>query len=270
MYKTYKTVLGVGIMLGALYTLSSNISRSSGPHKAQSISAVGPNKSHQSCSVCHSGGNYSPSMTISLKKDGNAVTTYEPGETYQLEFNIAATGSPAAYGMQAVAIVDKDDSNAGVLTADITPNTHISGDTYFEQSQRNTNSKFEASWRAPAAGTGSVSFIGIGLAVNGSGTSGDEATSEVTLSIQENISTSTLEGTNTTVSVYPNPTNKTLNVVLSNPSNISLVDQLGNVNINIEGSTGEQTINVEDLAPGVYNLIISNDAEVIKERVVIQ
>ncbi len=269
MKKVYKTVFGTGIMLAALYTLSSNISRSSGPHKSQSISVVGPNKKFQSCSACHSGGNYSPSMTISLKKDGNTVTAYKPGETYQLVFDITATGSPKAYGMQAVAIVDKDQSHAGVLKADITPNTHVSDGKYFEQSQRNTNNIFEASWTAPTAGTGTINFIGIGLAVNGSSSSGDEATSEVTLSIQEDISTSTIESANNTVSVYPNPANKTLNIILSNPSTIRLVDQLGNVKINIEGS-GQELIDVENLKSGIYSLIISNDTEVIKEKIVIQ
>ncbi len=65
------------------------------------------------------------------------------------------------------------------------------------------------------------------------------------------------------------PANKTLNIILSNPSTIRLVDQLGNVKINIEGS-GQELIDVENLKSGIYSLIISNDTEVIKEKIVIQ
>lgn len=274
MKNVYKTMCGVGILLTAAYTLSSNnINRSGGPHTKQSIITVGPN-ANKTCGSCHFGGSFAPTMKISLKNtSGDVVTAYKAGETYKLVFELTATGSPSAYGMQAVAIVDKNNSSAGVLKADITASTQISSSNninYFEHSSPNSSNTFEASWTAPVEGTGTVKFSGMGLAINSNGgTSGDSPTSVADLSIQEEVATNVIAANTSTVNVYPNPASEVLNVTLYEASNISVVDQLGNVKLVLQADQGTESINIESLTTGVYTVIISNDTEVVKEKITV-
>ncbi|MBL4650633.1 MAG: T9SS type A sorting domain-containing protein [Aureispira sp.] len=144
------------------------------------------------CSACHSGGSFNPTFSINVKDaNQNTVTSYTPGQSYTIEFNVTAgLGSPSGYGMQAVALSGgSGNPQAGTMGAVISSNTQITTQnsrSYVEHSGINASGTFLVNWTAPASGFGTVNLHGVGLAINSnSSTSGDETTSSTILSLTE-------------------------------------------------------------------------------------
>ena len=151
------------------------------------------------CAACHSGGTYTTSINAQLKDEfGTSVTSYDAGEDYVLDVTVVANTAPK-FGFQANALTSAN-AQAGDFTSAITANTQIttiSGVQYPEHSAAATGTgsyTFSVNWVAPQNGTGVVNMYGIGMAVNGNGsTSGDSPTvgggSGSLLSINENAPT---------------------------------------------------------------------------------
>ena len=79
-------------------------------------------------------------------------------------------------------------ANAGTFTSFSTAASRIAnlnGRLYAEQSARSTTGFWSYSWTAPTSGTGNVTFYSVGLAVNGSGTNGDQSTAGMSLALTE-------------------------------------------------------------------------------------
>ncbi|NJN77443.1 MAG: hypothetical protein HC803_03220 [Saprospiraceae bacterium] len=140
-------------------------------------------------------------MTVQVFNTGTTtpVTNYMPGTTYDLKVTIAhASGAPAGYGFQMVALKNSTNTSTGTWT---TPgsNTQIATAgtrSYVEHGGGASASNiFTTKWVAPASGTGNVTFYSAGNAVNGNGgTSGDSPTSSVSVTLTEfigNVSAST-------------------------------------------------------------------------------
>ncbi|WP_320815662.1 choice-of-anchor V domain-containing protein [Flavobacterium sp.] len=168
--------------------------RSGGPAANGLGDRTGSPVSSSTCTACHSGGSYSPSISLNITDNGgNAVTDYTPGQEYNLSFQItSANGTPAGYGMQATALLTNN-AAAGTFTtpslnAQIIP---VSSRSYFEHNARSVTPNFTSKWTAPSVGTGAVTFYFVGNAVNGNGgTSGDQPTPATTLTLNETLSTS--------------------------------------------------------------------------------
>lgn len=146
---------------------------------------------------CHNNASdpFSPSLSITVKDASqNIVTSYTAGQSYTIEFNVSAgTGSPAGYGLQAVAISPSTgNAQAGTIGSATTSNTQLTplnGRTYVEHSGVNASGAFTVNWTAPAAGFGTVAIYGRGIAVNGGGTGGDKETSSVLVNLSEVVPT---------------------------------------------------------------------------------
>lgn len=141
------------------------------------------------CSSCHSGGNFGPvNVSIQAFEAGtnNAVSTYSPGQTYDMRVTVQpGMGSPAGYGFQMTCLTLGNNTPLGgysnlatnVKQKLVTVGTYA-GRTYVEHNGVTSNNQFNLSWTAPAAGTGTVRFYAAGNCVNLSGnTSGDLASS---------------------------------------------------------------------------------------------
>lgn len=154
----------------------------------------GPLSGGATCTQCHSGGAFSPSILVQVKDGGgNVVNSYAPGTTYTVEFTVAAgAGTPAGYGMQATALTSSNNAG-GNFTTVTTPNTQVTtlgAVKYIEHQSINAAGFFQANWTAPAVGTGSVSFYAVGNAVNANfSTTGDAITAPVTVTLTEEIQT---------------------------------------------------------------------------------
>lgn len=246
-------------------------SHSSGAGAVQNTDRTGSPLSPGACNVCHSGGDFGTSINAFLLKDDQQVTSYTPGETYQLRVLVGASGSPAGFGFQAVLLTGDDNLNAGTMGS--APNgtqvTDIEGRNYFEHSQRLTSGEQTIEWTAPEAGTGDVRIYAVGNAVNGGGTSGDQVNFlSNPVVVTENITSSVfnIDRLNVNLGLYPNPTTEwlTLNVDGADAGDymMSIVDLNGRTVLNqlLEINVKEfvKTFSVSTLEEGYYFLRLAD------------
>lgn len=187
-----------------------NLQNSNGAAAVQEADRTGSPLSSANCSACHGGGNFNPVLTATLLDGEIPATSYTPGKTYTLRIDMAANNNPAAYGFQAVALRESDNSNAGSFSDAPTGFRviNLNNRQYAEHSSRRNSPGFDIKWTAPAAGSGTVNFFAAGIASNAnSGISGDNAAAlENPLSIEEAISTATRDHHTTPIfDLFPNP-----------------------------------------------------------------
>ena len=132
------------------------------------------------CSNCHGGGTYNPTINITLINSTNqAVTTYTPGVDYIVRLSIIAGSGTPQFGFQMLNSKSSDNSNLNNWGSSLPVNVQniltSGGRNYIEHNARLASGIINIPWTAPGAGTGAVSFYAVGNAVNGGGTSGDNA-----------------------------------------------------------------------------------------------
>ncbi|NUQ26787.1 MAG: T9SS type A sorting domain-containing protein [Saprospiraceae bacterium] len=155
------------------------LNNAAGPGLVQGEDRTGSPLSSGSCGQagCHSQGSFSPSISVELLDEGNPVTQYEPGESYDLKVTVTAgTGTPPRYGFQAVALTGAGNTGAGTFgSAPAGFRTiDINNRTYAEHASPRTNNTFTIEWTAPD--TGEVRFYAAGIAANANGSNnGDGA-----------------------------------------------------------------------------------------------
>jgi len=197
-------------------------SRSGGPGAVQGLQVTGAPGSTGSVGTCanpgcHSSGAFSPTLSIQLLENGQPVGAYKPEKVYELRIvNTPGNGMPAAYGFQAVAL-DEQNSQAGgwvevpahMHTVTLSSREYIEHD--FPQEDSNT---FVMKWLAPEPGTGPVTFYAASNAVNLNGSSSGDGTASASLSVEEDLSSSTFdrEGLLANLRVFPNPVRQTLHI----------------------------------------------------------
>jgi len=218
------------------------------------------------CTACHSSPGAFSNPTINLTvTDGssNVVTSYMPGQTYTLAFTVSSNGSPAGYGMQAVAL-DASNNNTGDMLVASTVNTQLStianGREFIEHQQASSTGAFTTTWTAPTAGTGTVSIYGVGIAINGTSTAGDNVSPSTTFTLTESLgsSISTVSETKVSYQVFPNPSNGNVNLVNkgdAGETTVRIIDMLGQTvyNNQLFFDTNEQYhLELNDLIKGIY------------------
>jgi hypothetical protein len=139
---------------------------------------------------CHSGGSFGASISMQLLDGGVPVTSYTAGTTYTIEYTVAGTSS--GFGFQGVALTSTNTAGGSFSAPSAGSQTvTIAGRSYVEHLGLSSNGNFQATWTAPAANSGSISFYGIGLAANSNGgTSGDQVTAPGVITISESVQTS--------------------------------------------------------------------------------
>jgi hypothetical protein len=121
---------------------------------------------------CHSGGNFTPIVSIQLINQSNVpVTNYINGVAYTVRLTLSSsTGITATtrYGFQVVAVQGPSFTNSGTWGT-LDPDHHsvpIGGRIYVEHSDRLTTNVIDIPWNAPATGTASVTFYAAGNIVD--------------------------------------------------------------------------------------------------------
>jgi hypothetical protein len=167
------------------------------------------------CNACHSiaGAFTNPQIAVSVKDlTGNSVTSYTPGDTFDIEYTITSGGTPSGYGMQSV-FLNSANSNIGDIISTSTSNTQLAsitnGREFIEHSGRSSTGVFSGQWVAPSTGTGTVSIYSVGIAVNGGSTSGDNVTPSTKVDLTEAVVSSTENLTNFSSEylIFPVPNN---------------------------------------------------------------
>lgn len=237
---------------------------SSGVANAGNGDRTGAPGSSGTCANCHSGGSFSPTITLNITDNsGTPVTSYVGGQEYNLSFTINSTSGSPRYGMQATAL-NTSNVTAGTFS---TPSSNAriipsGGRSFFEHNATSISSTFTSKWTAPASGNGAVTFYFVGNAVNGTGgTAGDQATAGTSLTLTETLSTTDFVFQNN-IKLEQNPIKDALKINLTeNYETIDLeIFDLSGKSIFNKKYTNVNTINEEvNLSSGVYFVKLKNE-----------
>lgn len=247
----FKTILFL-IPISALVLISASAGRD-GEYSGS------PGDSTNTCTSCHSGGNFGASVAIQteLPTGGYALNT-----SYGIQVDI--TGSTGnKHGFQITAERISDNSKIGTFTADGTNNQLKNGGTHLTHtSTGNTKKTWNFNWKSPTTNVGEVKFYVAALAANGNGnTSGDQVVTATT----GNFNVLGLAKENQLdFTVYPNPVSDDLNIQLptgTQNTEVAVFDMSGKLIRNATISAQNTKINVSELSTGVYILKLNSDGK---------
>ena len=260
------------------------LGNSSGAGVVQGQDRTGSPLSGAACTACHGSTTFGPSVAVELLKDGQAVAAYTPGEVYTMRVTAGATGNPAVYGFQAVALTgDNNDQGgsfqnpgSGIQISD------VNGRKYPEHNQRSQSNVFEVEWVAPAEGTGDVRFYSAIVAANNAGGSTGDGAAALSspVVVTEDVASSTAErfALDARVEVFPNPANRFSTVQISDATaglyQIDVMNMQGQLLSSqpVEVGTGSVSLNVDlsNQATGLYMIRVSNGDRAVVRRLVKQ
>jgi hypothetical protein len=225
------------------------------------------------CTSCHTG---SPSTQAGLITSTVPNTGYVPGQTYTITGSITASGK-TKFGFQI-----SPQNTAGVLkgTMAITNSTNtqlVSSGKYVTHKFAGTSfpsgtATWSFDWTAPAAGSGDVTFYGSFNATNSNSTTTGDAITLSSLVVPENLSTG-IEAlaASVSVAVYPNPFVD--DVFIKNSANeaammdVSVIDINGKVVKSVSQLKSGASVNLQELATGVYTLRIETPEGTLIKRI---
>ena len=254
---------------------------SAGPITVQNQDRTGGPLANGFCgnTGCHASGAFDPSLEIVIMDGSTAVTEYVPGQTYTVEVTInAGNGSPAEYGLQAVALTETNEQ-AGSYADPGAPLAikALNNLDYIEHTSPSNSNTFTFDWIAPAAQSGPVTIYASGVAANdGMGSGGDGADAgSITLtelvSGINNIASLPIE-----VELIGNPILEDLRLTLSTVEHIYLtfriVDRTGSIvhqkNIGVASGLQQLYLPTQNLATGTYFLQITDGKGVLSRAFV--
>ncbi|HND87863.1 MAG TPA: T9SS type A sorting domain-containing protein [Saprospiraceae bacterium] len=236
----------------------------------------------KTCAVngCHTSAAYAPvSISISLL-DSAALTPlqkYIPNRNHIVRVKVVpGNGTPVGYGFQMIDL--KDAGNAPIngfsdplgLANNYKLKSLSNGRTYAEHQTMSPTNTFDVVWKAPAAGSGSVSFYAAGNAVNNNfGNSGDTA-SNTKLQVQEGSSSSVGNAPALqplALQLSPNPVSRQAQLRWATPQpltdlQLQVRDVQGRLvwEHSLPASAGEQSfaLPAESWLPGLYWVVLQN------------
>ena len=208
------------------------------------------------CGQCHSGGNYNASVTIQMFANGATVPTtqFVAGNTYTVKVTVGNTiGSPFGYGFQFTALTAAEDSPVSgysnlatnVKQKTITIQNAFNGRTYLEHNGVTANNLFQFNWTAPANLNEAVTFYASGNVVNGTGSTGGDATANTSLTIYPALQVSN-------DIVQPDCSNNGIGT-------ISLTISGGEAPYNVVWQDGSTGTSIQG-GPGSYSAVVTDNA----------
>ncbi len=208
------------------------------------------------CGQCHSGGNYNASVTIQMFANGATVPTtqFVAGNTYTVKVTVGNTmGSPFGYGFQFTALTSADNSPingytnlaSNVKQKTITIQNAFNGRTYLEHNGVTSNNVFQFNWTAPANLNEAVTFYAGGNVVNGTGSTGGDATANTSLTIYPALQVSN-------DIVQPDCSNNGIGT-------ISLTISGGEAPYNVVWQDGSTGTSIQG-GPGSYSAVVTDNA----------
>lgn len=221
------------------------LSNSGGAAAIQNVDRTSSPLGVGSCGSCHSGGNYSPVISVELLDNNTVVNKYSPGKLYQVKVSIVAGNNPRGYGFQLVSLSGNNNIQGGIFgNAPAGFNkVNLDNRVYVEQSSTRSSSSFVIPWTAPAVGTGSVRFYGAGVAVNGSGGSGGDShvQAALPLTIAEDLATLTIS--NASIS-FP-ASGGSQNVDITSNTSWTATESLTYLSVNPTSGTNNGTVTIK-------------------------
>lgn len=181
-------------LASACFAIAMFTSYKDGPALNNRAVTGAPFNSNNTCSQCHSGGNFGATLISRLyKSDSTVVTSYTPNQQYYFVLVFRNTTGNPLHGFQTTCATAAPASvninrwtGAPGLPAN-TANRVLNARNYVEHTTPLSVDTLIIPWRAPAAGTGTVVFYTAANFVNGNNrTSGDQVV-KTTLSVPETV-----------------------------------------------------------------------------------
>ncbi len=244
------------ILLGFLYVML--LSNSSGAASAGNGNRTGSPGSNGTCASCHSGGSFGTTITASVTDlNSNPVTSYIPGDTFLIDFQVSSTSGSPKYGFQSL-MLNSSNANIGNFDAVYTTNTQLTtvlGKEYAEHSAKSTTGYFQVSWVAPASGTGTVTLYYIGNAVNSSfSTAGDSPSSAQSLSLSEQLFFTATTSETSAITCYGSTNGEAMATVANGVAPYTYVWSTGTNS----GAISATTHSVTGLGSGTYYVTVTD------------
>ncbi len=265
MKKHINTLFGLSLALISIFILHSSSSNGRA-FSANSGNTGAPGES-TTCRTCHGSG-FGANVSLLVKDvNGNPVTSYVPGNVYEIEFKVNSAGSPIRYGFQMVTLLNGNvPYNAWTNPSGNTRIASVGARTYAEHAGPSLSSTFKVDWTAPPIGTGNVRFFGGGVAANNNGRNSGDGGNTTVFTLAEGTSTSIAEYTEQSLKVYPNPVVNILNVELKESAQITLINLQGKTLQESELNSGTHQLNVEHYENGIYFIRIQTASKRSIER----
>ncbi len=187
-----------------------------------------PGDNRAICKNCHAGSAIVVDMDIwLLDENGNRVYSYMPEQEYTVQVRIEPKkGNPRAFGFQMVCLDAPPGKNGSDIKNWLPDTNNIyqiadanNGRTYVEHRQPIRNDGIiNVRWKAPPAGTDTVTFYAAGNGVNLNGNTQGDGADTTRLAVPEATSTATktTPTPKTAIAFYPNPFNHYLKILLRN------------------------------------------------------
>ena len=236
---------------------------------------LAPGESGRTCNECHtSAGNFVPQIALEVfDANGQLVTSYIPGNQYDIKVKVSGTNNPKAYGFQMTSLADNGNTDMGVWSSlgQRVKQITLIGRKYLVQSSPKVDGVFSTKWTAPAEDKGNISFYFAGLAVNlnGSNAGDNHVTGKLTLASGGGTS-STQNLTENATFLYPNPAKDVLTLTSDkNIHNLTFYNTSGQKVAQIRNESGR--IDVSALPQGVYFVnSMSEDGNIVSTQRIIK
>lgn len=228
------------------------ISSSDGVAQVQNQDRTGAPGSTQSCIQCHSqpGSMTAESSMYLTDNNGDEVSTYIAGDTYEVSFNVTSNAA-VGYGFQATSVLS-DGSNAGEFS---NPGTSVQLQSVetrhiVEHSSPSSTGIFTATWIAPETGSGNVGFYMFGLAANLQSQSVGDASHGASLFLSEN--TNGIDELSRLMD-QPVVTSQGIYITAVENGTVSIYDLNGRLNHTVLANANESlTINTSKIGNGIH------------------
>ncbi len=261
------------IALGGFFALSN----SGGAGSVQGIDRTGSPVGEGSCATCHNSGAFNPAALIEILSGDTPITQYEPGAQYTMRVTTTTENNPASYGFQAVALDGANASTGAWIAGAGYQTLELGGRTYAEHDAPSTSNVYNVAWTAPEIGAGDVSFYVATSSTNGNGMSGGDngAIAPVVTLAEDTGSSVASQGVGKMeLTVMPNPVSSSLTYNAIGRDNgdyqLQITDAFGKIvkvqTVNLITGENQNSIDVSDLAKGVYILQISGKNYYAAER----
>jgi hypothetical protein len=276
--KTNFLLILVMAVLGYI-TLSS---RSAGAGTVANSEAAGT-PGGTTCMNCHLGGTFNPTTTINIKNSsGTSVTTVESDSVYDVSVTIvAASGTPGAYGFQAIFLENQNNTNFGTfqnLNTGQTTKTFANGRIAVEHNTPSASNTFSFKWKAPSVATATTATLyayalAVNLNSNGTGDIGDAHTYQV--NVEPSLPSGVAQNeTGVEMTLFPNPVVNEANIKISlekeTQLQMSVVAADGKLirtqSVNATAGLNNLNINLSDLKAGIYMMVLSDDNKKITSK----
>ncbi len=215
-----------------------------------------PGDGNQTCSKCHSGGNFGASVGITTNIPGSG---YEANTAYNI--TVTTTSSASKHGFQLTAEKINGATKIGTFTAGSNSKTISGSNQSITHNSPNDNS-WAFVWNSPASNLGEIKFYVSAIAANGNiGTTGDQVVTNSTgnfnvlgLKKEQQLD----------FAMYPNPSSDNLNIQLPSgvlKANVALFDLSGRLLLSSNVTAQNKRVNVADISTGVYLVKIQSEGK---------